>query len=33
MEINKIKKLTTLAETKFLSMYKADYVNKSGKEK
>ena len=33
MEINKIKKLTTLAETKFLSMYKADYVNKSGREK
>lgn len=33
MEINKIKKLIPLVETKFLSMYNAKYINKTGKEK
>lgn len=33
MENNRIKKLTTLTETKFLSLYDAEYENKKGKEK
>ncbi|MCQ2969792.1 MAG: NUDIX hydrolase [Clostridium sp.] len=31
--MNKINKLTTLAETKFLKLYNAEYTNKSGKTK
>lgn len=30
---NKVQKLETLAETKFLSMYNANYINKSGNKK
>ena len=30
---NKVKNIETLAETKFLSLYNANYTNKSGNEK
>jgi ADP-ribose pyrophosphatase len=33
MESNRIKKLTPMTETKFLSLYDAEYKNKKGKDK